>query len=233
MGDGVQVGKGAKSGETDEKTLLEHFLRESSAFYAWFKFFSFIFTLDDVVNAAITSLLTLSRTNKRPSFGSIFLLNNISYLRTSLIVSPRIDISALLSKPTQDILNSNFRIAKAGYFDSNFTQMMQALVDDGQKSNAAVKEKFTRFFDLLEENAERHKLARVLQEDAENREAICEEAVKMVVPSLLRFTQKSTGKGFSKSKLLMLIYHSFADAIAFHQTRRNVCPPIATPPYFH
>lgn len=141
----------------------------------------------------------MSRTNKRPAFGSIFLLNNISYLRTSLIVSPRVDISSLLSKPTQDILNSNFRIAKAGYFDSNFTLMMQALADDGQKSNAAVKEKFTRFYDLLEENAERHKLARVLQDDAESRQAICEEAVKMVVPSLQRFTQKSTGKGFSKS----------------------------------
>ena len=28
MGEGVQVGKGGKSGETDERTLIEHYLRE-------------------------------------------------------------------------------------------------------------------------------------------------------------------------------------------------------------
>ena len=35
---------------------------------------------------------------------------------------------------------------------------------------AATKEKFTKIFDLLEEVAERHRIARVLEDDAEGKE---------------------------------------------------------------
>ena len=154
----------------------------------------------DVINATIQSLTTLSRTNKRPAFGSIFLLNNMSYLRTRLIVEPRTDIPSLLSKPSKDLLNSNFRTAKAGYFDSNFSPLMQTLQEDKDKSRSATKEKFTRFFDLLEEVAERHRMARVLSDDKDGRETVSEEVVKLVVPSLQRFTQRNIGKEFSKSK---------------------------------
>lgn len=110
---------------------------------------------------------------------------------------------SLLSKPTQETLNSNFRTAKAGYFDSNFSPLMQTLQEDKDKSKSATKEKFTRFYDLLEEVAERHRLARVLQDDKEGRETVSEEVVKLVVPSLQRFTQRSTGKDFSKSEYLL------------------------------
>lgn len=177
MGEGLQVAKGGQRAELDERTVLEHF------------FF-------DVVNFTITSLLTLSRTNKRPSFGSIFLLNNISFLRSRLLVNPQVDIPSLLSKPSQDVLTSNFRTAKAAYFDSNFSPLMQTLQDDRDKSKSAAKEKFTRFFELLEEVAERHRLAKVLQDDKESREQICEEVVKLIVPSLQRMTQKTAGKEF-------------------------------------
>ncbi|CAL1708427.1 unnamed protein product [Somion occarium] len=180
MGEGVQVGKGTKPTEVNERTILEHYLF-------------------DVINTVISSLLTLSRTNKRPSFGSIFLLNNVSYIRTHLLVQPRTDIPSLLSKPVQDSLNSNFRTAKAAYFDSNFSPLMQTLTEDKGQSKSAAKEKFTRFFDLLEEVAERHRLARVLQDDREGRETMCDEVVKLVVPSLQRFTQRNTGKEFSKN----------------------------------
>lgn len=76
---------------------------------------------------------------------------------------------------------------------------MQALAEDKDKGKAAVKEKFTRFFDLLDEIAERHKFAKVLAEDEEVRETITEEVVKLVVPVFQRFTQRNTGKDFSKS----------------------------------
>ena len=150
------------------------------------------------MNAVIQSLLGLSRTSKRPAFGAIFLLNNVSFFRTQLLVE-RSDVTAILSRPAQELLNSNFRTAKAGYFDSNFSPLMQTLLEDKDKSKSAMKEKFTRFFDVLEEVAERHKLARVLQDDRESRETIKEEAVKLVVPSLQRFTQRTAGKEFSKS----------------------------------
>lgn len=176
----------------------------------------------DVVNTVIGSLLTLSRTNKRPAFGSIFLLNNVSYLRTKLLTHPRSNIPALLSKPTTDALTSAFRTAKAGYFDSNFSPLMQTLLEDKDKSKSATKEKFTRFFDALEEVAERHRLARVLQDDRESRETIKEEAVKLVVPSLQRFTQRTAGKEFSKSKSFstwvhVYIAHALCRSAEVHQ----------------
>ena len=162
---------------------------------------------DDVVTTLINSLMTLSRTRGRPAFGSVFLLNNIAYLCTKLL-NPRSPLLRILSRPTQDAINSNFRTAKAGYFDSNFSPLVQALADDKDKSGgggkAAAKEKFTRFFDLLEETRERHQLARVLEDDEEQRRSLEEEAVKLVVPSLQRFEQKMREKEFSKSKCWVL-----------------------------
>ncbi|KAK7685042.1 hypothetical protein QCA50_011878 [Cerrena zonata] len=111
MGEGVQVGKGPKTNDLDERTIMEHYLF-------------------DVVSSVINTLLTLSRTNKRPSFGSIFLLNNISYFRAHIIIEPKTDIPSLLSKPARDLLESNFRTAKAAYFDSNFSPLMQTLTEE-------------------------------------------------------------------------------------------------------
>jgi len=48
--------------------------------------------------------------------------------------------------------------------------------------------------------AERHRMARVLEEDEEGRDTVVEEVVKLVVPSLQRFTQKNREKEFSKSE---------------------------------
>ncbi|OJT02760.1 Exocyst complex protein exo70 [Trametes pubescens] len=179
MGEGTQIGK-TKAAEVDEQTVLQHFTH-------------------DVVNATVQSLLTLSRTNKRPAFGAIFLLNNISYLRTQVLVRPRTDVPAILSRPSQELLNSNFRTAKAGYFDANFSPLLQTLVDEKDKGKSAVKEKFTRFFDLLDEVTERHAVARVLTDDPDGRATVADEAVKLVVPSLQRFIQRNLGKEFSKN----------------------------------
>ena len=151
----------------------------------------------------IASLTTLSRMQRRPAFGSVFLLNNTSFLVANLL-KPRMPVLEILSRPTQDLLNSNFRTAKVGYFDSNFSPLVQVLAEKKEKSGgagkAAAKEKFTRFFDLLEEIKERHQLARVLEDDAEQREMLEDEVVKLVVPSLQRFTQKIREKVFSKSE---------------------------------
>lgn len=139
---------------------------------------------------------------RRPAFGSVFLLNNTSYICAKLL-HPRSPLIELLAA-NPDAVNSNFRTAKAGYFDSNFSPLLQALADDkdkpGSGGKAAAKEKFTRFFDLLEETKERHQLARVLEDDEEQREMLEDEVVKLVVPSLQRFTQRMREKEFSKSE---------------------------------
>ena len=81
--------------------------------------------------------------------------------------------------------------------------MLQAITEDPRdKSNrAAVKEKFTRFFDLLDEVVERHKLVAVLEDDAEARDAMRAEVVLVVIPSFQKYTQKQKDKEFSKSNV--------------------------------
>ena len=82
--------------------------------------------------------------------------------------------------------------------------LLQTLADDpSAKSSggkAATKEKFTKFFDLLDEVAERHRMARVMEEDLEGKDTVVEEIVKLAEPSLQRFTQKNREKEFSKSE---------------------------------
>ena len=155
------------------------------------------------MSGTIQALLALSRMSKRPAFGAIFLLNNISFLRTQLLVE-RSAITAILSRPSQELLNSNFRTAKAGYFDANFSPLLQTLIDEKDKGKSAVKEKFNHFFDLLDEVTERHQMARVLADDPEGRAQVADEAVKLVVPSLQRFIQRNLGKEFSKSECASL-----------------------------
>ncbi|KAJ7918299.1 Cullin repeat-like-containing domain protein [Mycena leptocephala] len=185
MGEGVTVGKGAKLGGGDEQLILEHFMY-------------------DVVTTAINSLTTISRTQRRPAQGSMYLLNNMSYLQHNTVVEPAHEaLLDFLSKPTQDAINSNFRTAKAAYFDANFSPLLQTLTDDpgsGKSGkSAAVKEKFTKFYELFDEVLERHKGARLLEDDPDARMAIGEDVVKLVVPSLVRFTNKYREKEFSKN----------------------------------
>jgi exocyst complex protein 7 len=96
-----------------------------------------------------------------------------------ILLEPRTqNLPKLLSRQTQDILNSNFRTAKAEYFNANFMPLLQTLSDEtgggagggsggggiggigGGGAKAATKERFTKFFDLFEEVAERHRMAR-------------------------------------------------------------------------
>jgi len=77
---------------------------------------------------------------------------------------------------------------------------MHVLADDPKdKHRAAAKERFTKFYDLLEEVIERHRLVKVMEDDEEGRGTIGDEVVKLVVPALQRFTQKQRDKEFSKS----------------------------------
>ncbi|KAI6028869.1 Cullin repeat-like-containing domain protein [Pisolithus orientalis] len=190
MGDGKQVGKGQRAtvGEVSETVLIQHYVY-------------------DVITTTISSVTAVSRTQRRGAFGSVFLLNNITYFHTRVLLKPaHSGLAEYLSKPTTDALASAFRTAKAGYFEANYSPLMQALSEDREKEKvgssawkAATKEKFTRFYDLLEEVGERHRMAKVLEEDEEARKAVGEEAVKLVVPSLQRFTQKQREKEFSKN----------------------------------
>lgn len=180
-----------------------------------------------MVNTTITSLVTLSRSQRRPTFGSIFLLNNISYLRTHLLTLPINGVDTLVSSQGRELLNSNFRTAKAKYMDANLSPLLTALAEDKDKSKSSVKDKFIRFFDLLDELVERHAIAAVLPGDSEGdeRETVCLEVVLLVVPLFQKFTQKNPGKDFSRSEWCDLFpYRNAHNRFPYLplQTRRNV-----------
>ncbi|KAG1760026.1 Cullin repeat-like-containing domain protein [Suillus occidentalis] len=160
----VQDAVASASVEVNEKVTIQHFVY-------------------DAINTLIGSLTTLSRTQHQPPFGSVFLLNNVSYLASHLVLRPT-------NPNTPSLL---------------FSPLMQALADDtryktsGSRWKAAAKEKFTRFYDLTEEVGEQHRMAKVLEEDSEERSAVGEEVVKLVVPSFQRFMRKQKEKEFSKN----------------------------------
>lgn len=156
------------------------------------------------MTTTISSLNAISR-SKRPPFRSTFLLNNISYLRQNLLLEPADDIIlSLISPATADALKSAFRTAKATYFDTNFSPLMQVFTENpkDELSKAAAKEKFTKFFSLLDEVVERHRLVKVLDDDPRARREIEDETVMLVVPAFRLFTHKQIDKEFSKSVLI-------------------------------
>lgn len=72
---------------------------------------------------------------------------------------------------------------------------------DKKAGKERTKDKMTKFFDLLEEVVERHRLgARVLEEDEEERRVVGEEVVKLVVTSMRGFVGKYRDKELGKSE---------------------------------
>ncbi|PFH46755.1 hypothetical protein AMATHDRAFT_69109 [Amanita thiersii Skay4041] len=121
MGEGVQVGKGAKLGEGDEQLILEHYVH-------------------DVINTTISALNTLAKGSRRAPVAGTFLLNNIYYLNAHILQAPKnVMLPGCVARPTQELLAHNQRTAKAGYFDSNFGLLMQALADDPKEVSAKRK----------------------------------------------------------------------------------------------
>ncbi|EJD43374.1 hypothetical protein AURDEDRAFT_66656 [Auricularia subglabra TFB-10046 SS5] len=187
MGEGMgKTGQRAGNLDDDDSGVLENYVY-------------------DVISALLATLTALSKQQRRPGVGSIFLLNNVVALRNQLLLNPTTAIDDLLAQRTQDAMNSAFRTAKAGYFDSNFSPLMTALADDprdrggASASRSAAKDKWTKFFDTLEELSERHRLARVMPDDPQGRESLQDEAVRLAVPAMQRFLQKSREKDMVKS----------------------------------
>jgi exocyst complex protein 7 len=200
LGDGMwKMGEGApkvfeKSDQDDQRVLIERFVCELVRIKRCLT--SLIIILDDVVTALLSSLNAIATSQKKPAQASTFLFNNVAYLRTKLLLDPVTPIDDLLGKATQDSLNSNFRTAKAGYFDANFSPMIQSLGDAGGKRD--VKDKLTRFFDALDEAGDRHRVCQVLPDDEDGKEMLQEEVVRLVVPALKRFNEKNVASSKSE-----------------------------------
>ena len=120
----------------------------------------------------------------------------------------------MLSAKSQSLLNATFRSAKATYLESNYTTLISCLSEDKAQSGLGsskqgTKEKALRFFDCLEELVERHRFAKVLEEDADARGKLADDVVQLVVPILSSFLNKHREKEFSKSELFVAYIHDF------------------------
>jgi len=94
--------------------------------------------------------------------------------------------------------------------------LLSALGDDRNKGKQVTKEKFATFFDALEEVAERHRFARVLGDDEDGRNGLADDVVRLVIPALQRFMQKTKDKEFSKSEF------NCSTCLAYKGTERGV-----------
>jgi hypothetical protein len=84
-----------------------------------------------------------------------------------------------------------------------------------------------RFYDLLEEVLERYRVVRVLDMDELSelgREAVAEEACKLVVPAFRRFMQRMKDREFSKSKCVVrpVVPNSLLTSPSFRSSKMYV-----------
>ncbi|KAF8318713.1 hypothetical protein DL93DRAFT_2132943 [Clavulina sp. PMI_390] len=177
--------KVGESQETGDRELLEHFTY-------------------DMISGLLTTITTMTKTQKRFPLGSIFFINNVSYLRLRLLYSQDLPVDDLLSAKSQSLLNANLRSAKATYLESNLTALVSCLSEDKAQSGLGnnkqgTKEKALRFFDCLDELVERHRFAKVLDGDPDAREKLSDDVVQLVIPVLNSFLNKHREKEFSRN----------------------------------
>ncbi|POY75704.1 hypothetical protein BMF94_1327 [Rhodotorula taiwanensis] len=172
--------------------------------------------LDDVFST-LTNALEARARNLRGRSGSsaIFLLNNLSYLRQSILASSVVDV---LGEGLEDTLNKRMRTAKAAYLDV-WSPLVAALLDAGfaEQTGAAgaikagigavkgsggterreTKDRFVRFHEALEEVEQLHGQARIDENDVELRERLRSDVERMVVPTYAKFVSRHRKDNYS------------------------------------
>lgn len=179
--------------------------------------------LNDVLTTLQNALDARARMLKARSAGvaSIFLLNNISYIRREVLSS---QIGDILGEACEDSLNKRMRSAKSAYLE-NWSPLVSALLDAGLDQGGAAgaikaglgavkggglagasekretKDRFVRFHDAFEEVEELHRGTRLDEGEQELRERLKGEVERMVVPTYSKFLARHRGGEFSKSEL--------------------------------
>ncbi|KWU44036.1 hypothetical protein RHOSPDRAFT_18615 [Rhodotorula sp. JG-1b] len=172
--------------------------------------------LDDVFSTLSAALDSRARNLRgRNGISAIFLLNNLSFLRQTILASSVVDV---LGEGLEDTLNKRMRSAKASYLDV-WSPLVSALLDAGfaDQTGAAgaikagigavkgtggterreTKDRFVRFHEALEEVEALHAHARIDENDLELRERLRSEVERMVVPTYAKFVQKHRKDNYS------------------------------------
>lgn len=171
--------------------------------------------ITDLLSALVTSLDTSSRSSastapassssRKPIVSSIFMLNNLSYMRNNLILSSQSSASDILGTTAQDLLNAAYRDAKAHYLDSwrdlvglladtssssggRFGNVVQNVGGGGDKQT--VKDSLANFFTRLDELdavSRQHTLSR---KDPQLRERLQADVKNLVVAAFQSYAAK-------------------------------------------
>ncbi|GAA5872370.1 hypothetical protein JCM16303_004495 [Sporobolomyces ruberrimus] len=173
--------------------------------------------LNDLLTTLLTSLDSRSRLLRgRPGTSKIYLLNNISFLRHSILSSQTSDF---LGESFEDVLNKKMRTTKSSYLEI-WSPLVGALLDAGLSEQNGVisggikagigavkgsggterrdtKDRFVRFHEALEEVEELHRVAKLDEGEVEMRERLKGEVERMCVPTYAKFVQKHRKDNYS------------------------------------
>ncbi|KAK4057193.1 exocyst complex component exo70 [Microbotryomycetes sp. JL221] len=189
--------------------------------------------LNDVLSTLLTALDSRARSMRSKSgVASIFLLNNVSYIRREVLSS---HVGDLLGEQCEDSLNKKMRSTKASYLEI-WSPLVSAMLDAGlDQSGAAgaikagigavkgvgterreLKDRFLRFNDAFAEVEALHNVAKIDEGEAELRERLKGEVERMVLPTYTKFLAKHRNGEFSKnpSKYLKMDADQLQSAIS-------------------
>jgi len=165
---------------------------------------------DDLLTTLLLSLDSRSRQLRgRQGTSTIYLLNNISFLRHSILSSQTSDF---LGESFEDHLNKKMRTTKSSYLEI-WSPLVSALLDAGLSEQNGVisggikagigavkgsggterrdtKDRFVRFHEALEEVEGLHQAAKIDEGEVELRERLKGEVERMVVPTYAKFVQR-------------------------------------------
>ncbi|CAO1612756.1 unnamed protein product [Parajaminaea phylloscopi] len=175
--------------------------------------------LCDALSTVIEALKARSRAIKQPSTASIFLLNNIGRLQRD--ISSSSTLQECLGPVAGELLTHAMRETRTAYMDA-WGSVVSALMEEGgslssssktassklgagvlgggdraQKEDA--KQRFARFFEGLEDLERLHLAYPLSREDAELRDNLRRDVVKMVMPLYRRFVSRQMAANFSSN----------------------------------
>jgi len=191
---GAQTSQLPRSGEDDG--ILQHFIT-------------------DLLSALVSSLESRSRSMRKP-VPSIYMLNNLSYMRNNLILSNQSAANDIMGSTAEDLLNAAYRDAKSRYLET-WRELTGLLAESTSSSRfggvvnvggdkQAVKDSLSNFFNKLDELeglSRQHTLSR---QDPNLRDRLYADVRNLVVPAFTNYMAKHP-KHADKCELKRSRYH--------------------------
>jgi exocyst complex protein 7 len=169
----------------------------------------------------------------RKPVSSIYMLNNLSYMRNNLILSNQSAANDIMGSTAEDILNSAYRDAKARYLDA-WRELVGLLAEPTSSGRfgvvgvggdkQAVKDSLANFFNRLDELevlSRQHTLSR---QDPNLRERLHADVRNLVVPAFQSYMAKKHAEKCESFRLCEAIEVSLNKILHIAQIRNRHRP---------